>query len=52
MGNKAEGMISLLCKAGVGLHLGYCAQFWTLHLKGDVVELEKLQRATEIILIE
>lgn len=31
-------------QASTGRRIEYCVQFWTLHLKKEIVELEKVQR--------
>lgn len=31
-------------QASTGRRIEYCVQFWTLHLKKEIVELEKIQR--------
>lgn len=46
-GNGTEKIILLPYKTLVGLHMGYLVPLWSLHLKKDVVELEKVQRRTK-----
>lgn len=49
--NGAEKIILLSYKILVDLHVGEMLPLWSLHLKKDVVELEKVHRkATEIIM--
>ena len=48
--NKTASIILPLYKSMVQPHLGYSVQFWTPHLKKDIIELEKVQkRATKMI---
>ena len=48
--NKTANIIMPLYKTIVRPYLEYCVQFWSPHLKKDIVELEKVQkRATKMI---
>ena len=48
--NKTAQIIMPLYKMLISLHLEYYIQFWSLHLKKDIVELEKVQkRVTKMI---
>ena len=48
--NKTANTILPLYKSMVRPHFEYCVQFWSPHLKKDIIELEKGQkRATKMI---
>ena len=48
--NKTASIILPLYKSMVQPHSVYCIQFWSPHLKKDIIQLEKMQKkATKMI---
>uniref|UniRef100_A0A8D0L5Z5 Dipeptidyl peptidase 3 n=1 Tax=Sphenodon punctatus TaxID=8508 RepID=A0A8D0L5Z5_SPHPU len=42
--NQTENIIMPLYKVMLRVHLDYCVQFWSPHLKKEIVKIEKVQR--------
>lgn len=43
--NKPANVVMPLDKSAVWLHLDSCVNFWSSHLKGDIVVLERMQKS-------